>query len=342
MAHLGPHDHVHEHGIDEHAGSSTDGLSAEQRSAMRLLALDRATADVMTGLTAGGVRSILLKGPALSRWLYREDEWRSYVDCDLLISPADVRRAEQILERAGFQREGLHSIRNDWDRYADSWRGPAAAIDLHHAMIGIGVSPTEFWRVMSESTESMAVGGADVEVLRPGARAFALVIHVAKDGSRRAKARHDLGHAVTRLPLDTWQQAVHVADRLDAREAFAAGLRMEPNGRELAARLGLPDTAPPVDVAIRRHGGAPPLAAGVNWMVTTPGIRNKLRVIGRKLVPPPSFMRSWTPLARKGTVGLAIAYIWRPFWVLWHVGPAVRAVVRARRAERRGTARKRV
>jgi len=338
MPHRGPHDH--EHGIDDGADPSAAGLTAEQRSAMRLLALDRATADVMTTLTAGGVRSILLKGPALNRWLYREDEWRSYVDCDLLVSPDDLSRAEQILEGLGFSREGLHSIRHDWDRYADSWRGPSAAIDLHHSMIGIGVSPQEFWRVMSEATESMAVGGADVEVLHPGARAFALVIHVAKDGSRRAKARHDLGHAVTRLPLETWRQAVHVAERLDAREAFAAGLRMEPNGRELAARLGLPDTTPPVDVAIRRHGGAPPLAAGVNWMITTPGIGNKLRVIGRKLVPPPAFMRSWKPLARRGTLGLVVAYLWRPFWVLWHVGPAVRAVVRARRAERHDTARK--
>jgi hypothetical protein len=341
MAHGGPHDHEHEHGVDDHADPSVEGLSAEQRSAMRLLALDRATAHVMTSLTADGVRSILLKGPALTRWLYREDEWRSYVDCDLLVSPEDVRRAEQTLERLGFQREGLHSIRHDWDRYADSWRGPTAAVDLHHSMIGIGVSPTEFWRVMSGSTESMVVGGADVEVLGPGCRAFAVVIHVAKDGSRRSKARHDLGHAVTRLPLETWREALQVADQLDAREAFAAGLRMEPTGRELAARLGLPEVTPPVDVAIRRHGGAPPLAAGVNWMITTPGVGNKLRVIGRKLVPPPAFMRSWKPIARKGTIGLAIAYVWRPFWVLWHVVPAVRSVLRARRAARHDRSRTR-
>ena len=343
MAHRGPHDHEHgdhEHGVDDGVEPSAGELSAEQRSAMRLLALDRATAHVMKSLTAGGVRSILLKGPALTRWLYREDEWRSYVDCDLLVSPDDVRRAEQILERLGFQREGLHSIRNDWDRYADSWRGPTAAVDLHHSMIGIGVPATEFWRVMSDSTESMVVGGEDVEVLLPGARAFALAIHVAKDGSRRAKARHDLGHAVTRLPLEPWRKAVRVAERLEAREAFAAGLRVEPNGRELAERLGLPETTPPVDVAIRREGGAPPLAAGVNWMITTPGIVNKLRVIGHKLAPPPAFMRSWKPLARKGRLGLVAAYVWRPFWVLWHVGPAVRSVLRARRAERHDPSRK--
>jgi hypothetical protein len=337
---MGPGDHRHDEG-NVPPGSGDEGLTAEQRSAMRLLALDRATAEVMSAFTAGGVRSILLKGPALTRWLYRDDEWRSYLDCDLLVTPADAERAERILEQLGYRREGLHSIRHDWDRYANSWKGPHAAVDLHHAMIGIGVSSLEFWRVMSESTESMTVGGADVEVLRPGARAFALVIHVAKDGSRRAKARHDLGHAVTRLPLDTWREAAAIAERVAATEAFAAGLRMESNGYELAARLELPDATPPVDVAIRREGGAPPFAAGVNWLITSPGVVNKIRVIVRKVFPPPSFMRSWIPLARQGSIGLLLAYLWRPFWVAWHAVPAVRTVVRALRAERRDPTRRR-
>jgi hypothetical protein len=333
---MGPNDHLH-----AKSDGPSGGLSAEQRSVMRLLALDRATAHVMKTFAAGGVRSILLKGPALTRWLYRDDEWRSYLDCDLLISPADVARAEQILVRLNFRREGLHSIRHDWDRYANAWKGPNAVVDLHHSMIGLGVSPVEFWRVMSESTELMTVGGADVEVLRPAARAFALVIHVAKDGSRRAKARHDLGHAAKRVPLDTWREAVTIAERLDAKEAFVAGLRMEPNGRELAGRLDLPDVRPPVDVALRSGGGAPPFAAGVNWMITSPGVVNKVRIIARKVFPPPTFLRAWTPLARQGPIGLVLAYLWRPFWVAWHVVPAVRAVLRARRAEHTRTTQRR-
>jgi hypothetical protein len=49
-----------------------------------------------------------------------------------------------------------------------------------------------------------------------------------------------------------------------------------------------------------------------------------------------SFIRAWSPLARRGRVGLAVAYAYRPLWVLWRVGPAVWALARARKQAGRG------
>jgi hypothetical protein len=314
-------------------------VSPRVQSAIRTLALDRLTAQVVTAFRDEGIRSVLLKGPALARWLYGQDEWRGYVDCDLLVSPDEVPAAERVLERLGFEREGLESIPGDWQKYSSAWTGPRAAnIDLHHTLIGIGVPAWEFWEAMSEGTERMWISGAEVEVLRPAARALALVMHVAKDGSRRGKARHDLAHAVQRLPVELWVETAELADRLDATHAFAAGLRVVASGGELARRLNLPETAPPTEVAIRLKGGAPPLAAGMNWLLTTPGLRHKLVVIGRKIVPPPTFMRAWSPLAREGgALGLAISYLWRPVWVALRVVPAARGLWRARRAESRAS-----
>jgi hypothetical protein len=43
------------------------------------------------------------------------------------------------------------------------------------------------------------------------------------------------------------------------------------------------------------------------------------RFIARKLFPTPRFMRTWSRLASRGGVGLALAYLWRPLWVLLQV-----------------------
>ena len=160
-------------------------------------------------------------------------------------------------------------------------------------------------------------------------------MHVAKDGSRRDKARHDLAHAAHRLPVELWQEAVDLAGQLEARPAFVAGLQLDRSGRELAERLSLTASTPPVDVAIRLQGGAPPLAAGMQWLLTSRGLWHKAVVVFRTIIPPRRFTLAWRPLARKGPSGLFLAYVWRVGWVVWKAGPAMRIVWRARRAERR-------
>ena len=61
------------------------------------LALDAATADVLRAFERVGARALLLKGASIARWLYAEGEPRTYVDCDVLVAPADVAAAEEVL-----------------------------------------------------------------------------------------------------------------------------------------------------------------------------------------------------------------------------------------------------
>lgn len=68
--------------------------------AVRVLAVDRVTAEVVPALAAVGIRPILLKGPSIARWLYPSGG-RSYGDTDLLVPPADFARAGSVLERPG-------------------------------------------------------------------------------------------------------------------------------------------------------------------------------------------------------------------------------------------------
>jgi hypothetical protein len=303
------------------------------QSAMRTLVLDRATAEVVDAWRRADVPSVLLKGPAITRWLYRDAEFRGYADIDLLVPDREVGRAEEVLRTLGFERHGLETIEGDWPRYSRAWIRSESTInvDLHTTLAGVGVEPDRLWDVLTEDLERLSVAGLDVDVLPEAARALVLALHTAKDGSRIAKARHDLGHAIDRLPRDLWPQTRRLAERLDAVGGLAAGLRLVvPSGAALADELGLPTDAP-LGVAIRLHGGAPPLALGIDWLVTTPGVRGKVRLVIRKIFPPATYLRAWTPIASRGPLGLVVAYAYRAAWVVWHVPPAVWAWARTRR-----------
>jgi hypothetical protein len=297
---------------------------------IRSLTVDLLTGRVISSLRRAGIPTILLKGPAVARWLYDEGAARSYVDTDLLLAPDDFPAAERVLVGLGFEREGLGTIRDDWPRHARTWlRSDGANVDLHRTFVGVGVTPAELWETLSAQTETMRVGGVDVDVLRPAARALIVALHAAKDGGRIAKVRHDLGHAIERLPVDLWRETALLAARLHATATLGAGLRRSPAGAALAAQLGLPSETS-MEMAIRAHG-APPLAVGFDWLFTAAGWRKKIPLVARKIVPPPVFLRAWIPLAQRGRLGLAVAYVWRPIWVIWRSGPALWAWWRARR-----------
>jgi hypothetical protein len=305
--------------------------STAVRAAARILSLDRATAEVVTELRDRGVRSILLKGPSAARWLYDDESERPYVDCDLLVGPNDLTNAERVLVEIGFRRKGLDSLRVNLPKHAVTFRrGDGVSVDLHRSFLGVGADDNALWRELTRHTETMPIGGAQVEVLTTPARALTIALHAAKDGARESKARQDVARTLERVLAEEWRQAAHLAERLMCGSAFAAGLGRVPEGAALAQRLGLPTTTTTA-LALRRSAPTP-LAAGMNWLLTAPGIRGKLPVVISKLFPPPGYLRDWSPLARRGGWGLAAAYVWRPLWMASRAIPALFAVLRARTA----------
>jgi len=309
--------------------------SASAARAIRLLEIDRVTAEVVEAFGRSGVRSILLKGPALARWLF-EDGWeRSYVDCDLLVADDCIDTATEVLSELGFRRSAF-DLPDDWPRHALVFTRSGVSVDLHRTLVGARVAPAELWRELGSDTTPMRVGGADVEVLSPPARALVVALHAAKDGGRVEKVVGDLQRALDRVPLDMWFRASALARRLRASQALGAGLRRLPDGAVLAERLGLPTSVTP-DLALRA-GRVPPLATGIQWLVTSKGMNGKLRLVLRKTFPPADFLRAWKPLARRGWPGLVTAYAWRPLWVAWYGIPATVSVFLAHVRARKGTA----
>ncbi len=254
----------------------------------RSLLADVTTCEVTLAFRQANIRSILLKGPAIAVWLYEHVSLRPYVDSDILVAAEDIEKAEEVLARLLFMQEPI-SARTRFDDvahglpwHAHSWvrQRDGAGVDLHRTLIGAAADPDEVWRVLSSQTESMPIRDLQVEVLAKAARALHVALHAAQDGGL-PKALQDLERAIDHLPIDGWKEASHLAVRLDASPAFAAGLRLLPTGGALASELGLPTEAP-LSVALRASG-APRSALSLEWLTRIHGVRSKAVYVWQKL-----------------------------------------------------------
>jgi hypothetical protein len=142
----------------------------------------------------------------------------------------------------------------------------------------------------------------------------------------------DLERAVQEADDDLWRKAAALAADLDATEAFATGLRLTPDGAQLATRLQLPPRRS-VDAELRASS-PPPVALVFEQLARAAGIRARAEIVWHKLVPPASFMRHWDPAAADSRVGLWRAYLRRPLWILRRAPRGLQAWRRTRRSVR--------
>ena len=311
-------------------------LARPQRlAALQTLAVDAQTVQVMQLLQRRGIEPVLLKGPALDRLLYGDGEARTYLDTDLLVSPRALPVAERALRELGYLPVGGDPMKALMGAYGYPWLRPGSrlAVDLHHTLSGVEADPDELWAALRAHTAAIRLQGADLRTLDATALAFHLALHAAHHGAVLGhKPLGDLGRAVAQLPVAEWRAAAALAERVDALDAFAAGMRMLPAGAALAAEL---DLAASTRRATLTALGAPPVALTLDRVRTSPGVRAKLGLLVAKAFPPPYVMRHRMALARRRPGGLAIAYPWR---LLQLAGQIVPAVVAWRRAAARGSA----
>ena len=303
-------------------------ISHRHRVAAHSLGLDRVAAEVVAAMQAARLDPVLLKGASIAAWLYADGAARPYDDVDLLVDPSRLSAAEDALRGLGFRREqpGWHELAWSWKRGAD-----AAVVDLHSSLVGAGAPTARVWEVLSGETEMQRVGGGPMRVLRRPGVALTVAMHAAQHGTAVSKPLRDLARAIELGDDRCWRQAESLAERIDAVPAFATGLRLDPAGTRLAARLGLPSTRP-LDVALRERPQRP-MVMGIEHLASTRGAGAKLRFAAHRAVPPPTYMRRISPLARRGPAGLALAYAWRPVGMLIALPGAIAARRRARAAE---------
>jgi hypothetical protein len=298
------------------------------------LAIDAGAREVISSLSEAGVRSVLFRGPAMTRWLYPESEPRGYTDIDLLVAPSLFRPAERALSELGFEESPLErAFAGDRPSHANTWSRSAGTltIDLHRTLAGCNASPAEVWDALSKRTQLLDLEGISVEIPNAAARALVVALHAGEQGILLGHPLEDLRRALDLLPIELWVDASRLADKLRAHDSFVRGLRLVPEGAKVAERLGLADSnAKPQEP---RSGQAFRIAHGFSWAWRQQGLLRKIRFLGRKVIPRQEFMKSRSSLARRGRVALMAAYGWR---ILRLLGSTPSAVVGRRRSRRHG------
>jgi hypothetical protein len=291
----------------------------------RRLALDSALGDVIRALAARGARPLLIKGPAFASWLYDDPRERPYGDIDLLVAPERFAAAENVLSELGFESWASRTRPSERSAHHEEWIRPGTlpvAVELHHTLRLLPASPPLVWQRLTEGARTIQVGGTAVAVPSEPASALIVALHAAQHADRQSKSARDLRHALERVDMETWRAAASLADQLGASTAFAAGLRLAPEGRNVCRRLDLGEGTSR-DVELRAT--ASPTAIGIEQLMTTRGAGARLRLISQKLIPSLAIMRASSPLTRQGRLGLARAYLRRPFQMAGNLPRGIRA-----------------
>ncbi|HWF50474.1 MAG TPA: nucleotidyltransferase family protein [Solirubrobacteraceae bacterium] len=305
---------------------------AEVAAAQRLR-VDSWTAEVVRALRAHGVRPILLKGPSIVRWLYSDDPGaRTYVDSDLIVSPADTTRAWAVVAELGFQQKEHPRLEAD-EQHARVFRRArdGARLDLHRGFHGLQSVPSErAWRAIATGTATISVGGADIEIPSAVVRTLLLILHLGPSDEAGSKAWEDLARGLERVTADQWRAAGQIARELDAEHELAERLRRVPGGAQLANELGLTQRGSTyyrlIGALQRREAPDDVFALAILSSMTDN--RARLRYIHGKLWPDSDTLRRRSALARRGARGLAMAHA-------THITAAIARVPRALAAWRK-------
>ena len=302
-----------------------------QRATARSLRIDRVTAEVATALGEAGIPVLALKGAAFARVLYDDGALRGYGDSDLLVPPDRVAEAVAVLERLGFRSEVQQADIPSGVSLAHGshWQRNKDFLDLHWTLPGAEGFAEETWRALARDAQPMRIGGVDIDVPAGQGLALLVALHAGSHGVMVKKPVRDLERAIERLPRGDWEGAAALAGRLGALAEFATGLRMHQSGERLADELDLPRGGS-VHLAIKAAGG-PGTAHGIEALASAHGLGARARLLTRTLVPPRAYMHIWFPRASRGGVWLALAYVWRPFWLLSRAPASLLAWGRARR-----------
>jgi hypothetical protein len=296
--------------------------------------VDRAASRVLDVFEEAGIDLLVLKGPAHAAWLYDESDPRGYADIDILVAPAELARGGAALEAADFALQFDQATDPDlWtEAHAQTWRGNGpTTVDLHWRVPGVELAPEVAWPRLWETRSPLTLAGREAAMLSEVARTVHLATHVAQHAGTSGVALEDLRRGLVRLQPGLWEEAALLSRELDAGDAFAAGLRvLEPEGGELAARLGLPETT--LRWTLMSEGAAPFGTVALLRLGEARGLRAKARFALRAAFPPREQMAYHYPHVRGGGRAVPRAYLHHLALLPSRVARAGRALRAARRA----------
>jgi hypothetical protein len=317
-----------------------EDFASRVRGVRRTQELDVAAAEALDAFEAAGVQSLLLKGAALARFLYAAEQQRGYSDVDLLVAPDHLAAARRALSALGYTNttaaRGVEDIAGAV--HADTWVrrnqtiGPLM-IDLHSRLPGVNAPPDLAWQVLASRQVEIELGGRHASVLPREGLALHVATHAAQHGPDDPRPLADLRRALDHWPPAVWQDAAQLAGALEAVAAFAAGLRLVPEGARVASVLELPPTDD-IEWEMRHRDVRPRGTFHFQALVEARGVRERARLLRRSLLPKREWIVWEDPRAARGGVALARARVRHMLRVpVWGVSALLYRRRRARRAD---------
>ena len=275
--------------------------------------LDPIAAGLFADFAAAGIDALLLKGAALARLLYQPDERRPYIDIDVLVAPQHLDHAGSLLSELGYRNathlRGIEDVGSVV--HGDTWFSPAGArpheIDVHRWLAGARAAPETAWEALWRHRTVVEVAGQQLPVLDREGQALHLALHTAQHGPGYFKGTRELSLALERWPPEVWREARSLARELDAEAAFAAGLRLVPDGVALAQELDLPAEVG-LEWEIAHRAERPRGTFHVEALRRAGGIHERGRLLRKALLPNRRWLAIEYHWSERGGLWLALAY----------------------------------
>jgi hypothetical protein len=285
--------------------------------------LEAATVVALEAFESAHVDALLLKGPALAQRLYAQGERRGYLDVDLLIPPWDLASGRMALTKLDyttiherFGSDDVGGVHGEvWARRTE--QGGGVWIDLHWRLDGCEASADVVWNALAAGRGSIELRGRRVAVPGDDGLALHLALHAAQHGLGDRKPIVDLSRGIERWTFEVWRSAAGLAQTVQGVQAFAAGLRLVPQGIELASRLGLPPT-PELEWEIMHRETRPRGTFHLEAIANARGLGERASVLRRSLFPRRAWIEWQFPWAVRSRPLLLAAYarhlIRAPVW----------------------------
>ena len=200
-------------------------------NARRNLMLSGRLLKLLALLAAAGVEAVPFKGPLLAVSAYGDSSMRQFVDLDLLVRPADVPRAREVLVAEGFapqfslsdgQESKLVRYRNE---HAFWHEGDEVAVDLHWTLSPRWLHSNGERDVVWSRLNSIAVAGRKVLTLSRNDLLLFLCVHGSKHCWSQLGMAYDLA-TLLRAAEPDWPALFREARRQGSTRMLLLGLHM--------------------------------------------------------------------------------------------------------------------
>jgi len=218
-----------------HRESTVALVHEAEQYTKRQLKLSSVLLDLVQQFRSENIPVLPYKGPTLAQQLYGSLALRQSVDLDILIRPADLPRAKQLLAGKGFRQRG--PLSRTQEAFLESSHCEAefcsesadVSVELHWAVLPVEFGVTLPSATAFDEAASIIFCGTELPVATREESILWLAAHATKHCWNRMIFLSDFAHALSAPDLD--------ADRLMSRAKAAHGERMFRFGVNLLRRV---------------------------------------------------------------------------------------------------------